>query len=158
MGVHTSSQAASLVSNFFSQVSGSIRRTKKGSCPAMITGDDYTLPPDCSHTVTQGQTPRAFLQSPSRSWMMGGFSSEIFVPMLLVIDKSSIPGAKPMHEDNDVGYGPIALPPRTLTCIRQIICASITILDPMDSHHSPHAVSPPIPPSRGTTDGGTKLG
>ena len=51
-----------------------------------------------------------------------------------------------MHENYDVGYGRIALRPRKLTCIRQIICASITLVDNMDG---PHIISRPLPPSRG---------
>ena len=54
-----------------------------------------------------------------------------------------------MHENYTAGYGRVALHLRMLTCIHQTICASITSVNNMDGHHSPHTISQPSPPSRG---------
>ena len=53
-----------------------------------------------------------------------------------------------MHGNYNVGYGRVALHLRTLTCIHQMICASITFVNNMDSYHSPHVISQHLPPSR----------
>ena len=55
---------------------------------------------------------------------------------------------KSMHGNYNVGYGRVALHLRTLTCIHQMICASITFVNNMDSYHSPHVISQHLPPSR----------